>query len=51
MSLVNVVYFTGRGLCDGQILRPEESYRVCDCGIECNQVQQYLSTPAVSGYD
>jgi hypothetical protein len=28
-SLLNVVYCTGRDLCDRQIPRPEESYRVC----------------------
>ena len=28
-SLVNVVCCTGRGLCDRQIPRPQESYRVC----------------------
>ena len=30
----------GRGLCDGPIPRPKESYRVCVCVIECDQVQQ-----------
>jgi hypothetical protein len=28
---------SGRGLCDGLIPRPEESYRVCVCVIECGQ--------------
>ena len=28
VSLVSVVSCTGNGLCDGQIHRPEESYRV-----------------------
>jgi hypothetical protein len=31
---------SGRGLCDGPIPRTEESYRVCVCVIECDQVQQ-----------
>jgi hypothetical protein len=32
---------SGRGLCDGPITRPEESYRVCVfvCVTECDQVQ------------
>jgi len=42
--LVNVVYCMGRDLCDRQIPRPEESYRVCVCVCvcvsECDQVQQ-----------
>ena len=29
LSLVNVVVLSGRGLCDGPILHPEESYQVC----------------------
>jgi hypothetical protein len=37
LSLVSVVCLSGRGLCDGPITRPEESYRlwcvlVCDVG-------------------
>jgi hypothetical protein len=41
---------SGRGLCDGPISRPEESYwvRFCVCVIECDQVQSSLSTPTVS---
>jgi len=31
LSLVNVVYCVDRGLCDGPIFRPEESYRMCLC--------------------
>ena len=31
---------SGRGLCVGPIPRPEESYRVCVCVTECDQVQQ-----------
>ena len=31
LFLLNVMYCTGRGLCDRQIRRPEESYRVCVC--------------------
>jgi len=27
--------FSGRGLCDELITRPEESYRIC-CGVECD---------------
>jgi hypothetical protein len=29
---------SGWGLCDGPILRPEESYHVCAC--HCDQVQR-----------
>jgi hypothetical protein len=32
--------FSGRGLCDGPIPRPEESYRVCVGAVECGQLQQ-----------
>ena len=39
---------SGRGLCDGLIPRPEESYRVCIFVIGCDQVQKKPSTPAVS---
>jgi hypothetical protein len=28
-AVKNVVLLSGRGLCDGPILRPEKSYRVC----------------------
>jgi hypothetical protein len=35
---VRVVCFQVRGLCDGLITRPEESYRVCV--MDCDQVQQ-----------
>jgi hypothetical protein len=32
MSVYCVCYvLSGRGLCDGLITRPEESYRVCVC--------------------
>ena len=40
MSLVNVVYCTGRGLCDGPIPHPEASYRVHVYVIETYQSQQ-----------
>ena len=36
MSVVNVVCCQVRGLCDGPIPRPEESYAclsVCECGV------------------
>jgi hypothetical protein len=33
-----VFVLSGRGLCDGPIPRPEESYRVC-CELECDQVK------------
>jgi hypothetical protein len=36
MSVVNVV-LSGRGLCDGPIPRPEESYRLW-CVIVCDQM-------------
>jgi hypothetical protein len=43
---------SSRGLCDGPIPLPEDSYQMCVClcvcFIECDQVQQYLSTPTVS---
>ena len=41
LSIVSVV-LSGRGLCDGPIPRPEDSYRVCTrmCVIECDQLQQ-----------
>jgi hypothetical protein len=29
LSVVSVVCLLGRGLCDGLITRPEESYRLC----------------------
>ena len=31
---------SSRGLCNGPILSPEESYRVCVCITECDKVQQ-----------
>jgi hypothetical protein len=34
LSVVSVVCLSGRGLCDGLITRPEESYRLC-CVIHC----------------
>jgi hypothetical protein len=34
-SVVSVVCLSGRGLCDGLITRPEESYRQC-CVIVCD---------------
>ena len=37
---------SGRGLCDGPITRPEESYRLW-CVIVCDKVQFYSSTSAV----
>jgi hypothetical protein len=33
-----VFALSGRGLCDGPIPRPEESYRLC-CVSECDQVK------------
>jgi hypothetical protein len=34
-------WLSGRGLCDGLIPDPEQSYRVwCVCLIECDEVQQ-----------
>jgi hypothetical protein len=35
LSVVSVVCLSGRGLCDGLITRPEESYRLC-CVIVCD---------------
>jgi hypothetical protein len=35
LSVVSVVCLSGRGLCDGLITRPEESYRLC-CVIVCH---------------
>jgi hypothetical protein len=37
LPVVSVVCLSGRGLCDGLITRPEESYRLC-CVIVCDQV-------------
>jgi hypothetical protein len=31
IRLLFVVRFVGSGVCDGLIMRPEESYRVCVC--------------------
>jgi hypothetical protein len=43
-----VFVLSGRGLCDGPILRPEKSYRMW-CVSECDQVKsQKHSTPAVN---
>jgi hypothetical protein len=43
-----VFVFSGRGLWDGPIPRPEESYRL-SCVSECNQVKiRTTSTPTVS---
>ena len=43
---------SGRGLCDGPVLRQEESYilymRVCVRVSECDEVQQSPCTPTVS---
>jgi len=33
---------SGRGLCDGPILRPEEAYRVCVCVCACLCVCVYV---------
>ena len=33
MSFESVVCCRGRGLCEGVVSRPEESYRVCVCVI------------------
>jgi hypothetical protein len=43
-----VFVLSGRGLCDGPIPRPEESYRLW-CVSECDQVKiTKTSTPAVN---
>jgi hypothetical protein len=43
-----VFVLSGRGLCDGPIPRPEESYRMW-CVFECDQIKsQYPSTPTVN---
>ena len=42
LSVVNIVCYAGRGLCDGPTTRPRESYRVvcvCVCVVECDEVQ------------
>ena len=40
MSLASVVCCAGRGLCDGlMITRPEESYRVSECGREVSMMR------------
>ena len=38
LSVMSVVCFTGRGLCDGLIPSAEDCYRVC--AIECDQAKQ-----------
>jgi hypothetical protein len=46
--LYSVFMLSGRGLCDGPIPLPEESYRTW-CVLECDQVKlQKPSTPAVN---
>jgi hypothetical protein len=45
--LLCVFALSGRGLCDGPIPRPEESYRLW-CVSECDQVKYKPSTPAVN---
>jgi hypothetical protein len=43
-----VFVLSGRGLCDGPITRPEESYTLW-CVSECDQVKiQTTSTPAAN---
>jgi hypothetical protein len=43
-----VCVVSGRGLCDGPIPRPEESYQMW-CVLECDQVKnQKPSTPTVN---
>jgi hypothetical protein len=42
-----VFVLSDRGLCDGPIPRPEESYRLW-CVSECDQVKIKTSTPAVN---
>ena len=48
LSVVECCVLSGRGLCDGLITRPEESYRlclcVCVCVIQCDQMKQKPST-------
>jgi hypothetical protein len=38
VSLESVMCCPGRGLCDGLIARPEESYRVSECGREVSMM-------------
>jgi hypothetical protein len=38
---------SGRGLCNGPILRPEESYRLW-CVSECDEVEKKPSIPTVN---
>jgi hypothetical protein len=43
LSVVSVVCLTGRGLCDGLITRPEESYRLCRvivCDLETSRMRR-----------
>jgi hypothetical protein len=48
MFVSSVFVLSDRGLCDGPIPRPEESYRLW-CVLECDQTQsQKPSTPAVN---
>jgi hypothetical protein len=39
---------SSRGLCNGQIPHPEDSYRECIFTIECDEVQKLTSTPAMN---
>ena len=46
LSVVNVVFFSGRGLCEQLITRPEESFRVrcvVDCDLEASEMRRPLS--------
>ena len=50
LSLVNIVCYSGRGLCDGPIPRPRESSRICVT--ECDKGQQLTFTPTGNlGFD
>jgi hypothetical protein len=43
LSVVSVVCLSGRGLCDGLITRPEESYRLCRvtvCDLETLRIRR-----------
>ena len=46
LSVVNVVCLSGRGLCDGLITRPEESYRLC-CVVVCDLETSRMGAPYI----
>ena len=50
LSLVRVVCYAGRGLCDGPFPCQRESYCLWCCVIECDQVQHHPLQPVMGRY-